>query len=294
MLGRLLQYANSSGNPEEFRMSLIEHLEEFRRRTIRCVALLGVAWVFAWFAYSPLYEILNTYAKTGLPKGLKIDEVFLSVTDPFMLKLKLSFYFGLVVALPLVVLQLWGFIAPGLKAKERKPFKIIGPLSLFLFALGCFFCWLIIPTTIGWFASVAMDSYKDVKINQEPGRFVFFVVNMMLSFGLGFQLPLIVFFIAKVGILPVESLNQYWRQAVVIIFIAAAVLTPSNDPISMLMMAIPLCILFMMSVLAVKYTTKPDVDTLPDDEHLMDEVKANPYAVPYSPATADEESTDQP
>ena len=292
MLGRLLQYANSSGNPEEFRMSLVEHLEDLRKRIIRCMFILGAAWMVAWFVYNPLYDHLNSVAIASLPKGLKYQEVFLSVIDPFMLKLKLSFYFGLVVALPFVVLQLWGFVAPGLKPRERKPFKVIGPLSVFLFALGCFFCWLIIPTTIQWFASVAMESYKDIQINQEPGRLIFFIVNMMLAFGLGFQLPLIVYFIAKVGILPVESLNQYWRHAVVIIFFAAAILTPSNDPISMLMMAIPLCVLFVISVLAVKWTTKP----LPEDEYEVVEEpepivqpKASSSSVPFTAAVEEDE-----
>lgn len=280
-------------------MSLVDHLDDFRRRMVRCVALVCVAWVVAWFAHDPLYAILNSYALTGWPKNLKYTEAFLSVTDPFMLKLKLSFLFGLIVALPLVVVQLWGFISPGLKPHERRPFRIIGPLSVFLFALGCYFCWLIIPTTISWFASIAMQSYTTAQINQEPGRLVFFIVNMMLAFGAGFQLPLIVYFLAKVGILPQESLSQYWRQAVVIVFVVSAVLTPSNDPISMLMMAIPLCILFMLSVWAVRITDKRDAareearyrfvaSEEKEDEALRRDAKGADGSIPFSPAVEDD------
>ena len=274
-------------------MSLIEHLEEFRKRVIRSVLILGVAWTAAWFVHDPLYAWLNNYAVSQMPKGIEFKEVFHSVVDPFMLKLKVSFYFGLVVALPFIVLQMWAFVSPGLKPRERKPFKIIGPLSVFLFALGCFFCWLIIPTTIQWFATIALQSYKGIPIYQEPGRLVFFIINMLLAFGLGFQLPLIVYFIAKVGILPVESLNQYWRHAVVIIFFTAAILTPSNDPISMLMMAIPLCILFVISVLAVKWTTKPlpaeEYEVVEEPEEPMVQPKANAAAVPFTAALDEDE-----
>ncbi len=265
-------------------MSLVEHLEDLRSRLIRSVVILTIAWVFAWVAHDPVYNYCNAWALTGWPKELKYVEAFLSVTDAFMLKLKVSFYFGLVVALPLIVNQVWGFISPGLKEKERKPFRIIGPLSFLLFALGCFFCWLVIPVTIEWFASIALQSYPTAQIHQEPGRLVFFILNMMLAFGVGFQLPLVVFFLAKVGILPAESLMDHWRHAVVVIFFLAAVLTPSADPISMLMMAIPLCILFVISVIAVRATVKQDPNTIEQDFSGAEERPPVRTAVPFNAA----------
>lgn len=270
-------------------MSLVEHLDDLRKRVIRCVILLTLAWTVAWIMHDPIYALINRTAKLGLPRDMKYTEAFLSVTDAFMLKLKLSFMFGLVVAAPFLVLQLWGFIAPGLKPSERKPFRVIGPLSVFLFGLGCYFCWLIIPTTISWFAGVAVASFDGAVVNQEPGRLVFFVLNMMLAFGAGFQLPLIVYFLAKIGLLPRESLLQYWRQAVVVIFIVSAVLTPSADPISMLMMAIPLCILFVLSVFAVRTTVKPDVDEEEPEPRMgagalaMEPAEPPRAAIPFTP-----------
>lgn len=253
-------------------MSLVEHLDELRTRIIRSLIVLGVAWCVAWFVHDPLYVLLTRQAEIGLPPQIKANysEAFRSITDAFMLKLKLSFYLGLVVALPYIILQVYGFIAPGLKQNEKKPLQIVGPLSVFLFALGCFFCWLIIPTTMNWFASIALESFEGTKIIQEPGTLVFFIVNMMFAFGIGFQLPLVVYFLAKIGLLPVDSLNKSWRHAVVVIFILAAVLTPSNDPISMLTMAIPLCILFVISVVAVKHTAK--IESREQDELVEGEV----------------------
>lgn len=264
-------------------MSLIEHLEDLRRRVFRSLAILAVAWTVTWMFHDRIYSYVNGVALEGLPKELNYREAFLSVTDPFMLKLKVSFYFGMLLALPFMVLQLWGFVAPGLKPRERKPFQIIGPLSVVLFGIGCWFCWMIIPSAMQWFASIALDSFRGTQINQEPGRLVFFIINMMLAFGLGFQLPLIVYFLAKVGILPMATIHQYWRHAIVGIFFAAGALTPSNDPFSMMMLAVPLCILFALSVLAVKWTTKP----LPDDYELpleepIEEPKPAEDSVPFS------------
>ncbi|MBL8059100.1 MAG: twin-arginine translocase subunit TatC [Chthonomonas sp.] len=264
-------------------MSLIEHLEDLRKRIFRCLLILAITWTFAWFNFKKIYDTINATAMASLPKELKYAEVLHSITDAFMLQLKVSFYVGLVIALPFMVVQVWGFVAPGLKPRERKPFKIVGPLSVVLFALGCWFCWQIIPSAMQWFAGIALESFRDTQINQEAGRLVFFIINMMLAFGLGFQLPLIVYFLARVGILPMATIHQYWRHAIVGIFFAAGALTPSNDPFSMMMLAVPLCILFALSVLAVKWTTKP----LPDDYvepvgEPIEDPKPAPEAVPFS------------
>lgn len=256
----LLSKRNSSGDPEEFRLTLVEHLDELRVRIIRSLYLLAGGWIVGWFAHDWVYPALSKHMKSLVDQtGIKYEEVFLSFTDPFMLKMKVSFCLGLFLVGPFVVLQLWGFIAPGLKANERRPFQIIGPLSAFLFFLGCLLCWAILPPTVSWFVDFARTSFPDTRITQQAGTLIFFVINMMLAFGLGFQLPLVVYFLAYVGILPPESLSKYWRQAVVIIFIVAAIATPSADPLSMSMMAIPLCVLFMLSVLAVKVTKKKQV-----------------------------------
>lgn len=256
MLGQWLQRRNSSEDPEEFRLSLVEHLDELRVRIIRALIAIAICWVVGWVVHDPLYNMLAAHMRELLPKDLRYQEVFHSITDAFFLKLKLSFTFGLILALPVVVMQIWGFIKPGLKPTERKPFQVIGPLSIGLFFLGCYFCWLILPPTMSWFGDFVRTSYEGVNINQEAGTLVFFALNMMLGFGLGFQLPLIVYFLAMIGLLPPELLSKYWRQAMVIIFAASAIITPSADPFSMMMMAVPLTALFFLSVMAVRITKK--------------------------------------
>lgn len=177
------------------------------------------------------------------------------MTEPFLLKLKLSFSIGLIGAVPLIVLQIWGFIVPGLRPSERKPIARMAPFSLVLFLIGAGFCWMILPAALQWFGSYIAE-YPGTGLIQEPGTMAFFILKMMLAFGVGFQLPLVVYALGALDLLTAETLIQYWRQSVIVIFFAAAALTPSNDPTSMLMMAVPLVLLFMISVWFVKLTQR--------------------------------------
>lgn len=250
---------NSSDDPEEFRAPLSEHLEELRTRIIRSVALLVVGWILGWFLEPYLYAALNSSLSKAitenLPKGAQYSEAFRNATEMFMLKLRLSFMLGLAITFPLILLQMWAFVAPGLKRAERQPLQRLAPYSVALFGIGAFFAYLILPSAFRWFIAF-LESFPGTSLIQEPGSMVFFSLKMMLAFGIAFQLPLIVFMLGKLGLLTAEALIQYWRQAVVVIFFASAALTPGADPISMFMMAVPLVILFAISVYAVKITTK--------------------------------------
>ncbi len=240
-------------DPEEFRAPLVEHLEELRTRLLRIIALLVVGWVAGWYLLPYLYGFLNTAIQNTVKETIgpgRYSEAFRNAPEAFMLKFKLSFLIGLVLTFPLIVIQIWGFIEPGLKPNERKPFRRMAPLSLILFVMGASFCWVILPSAIGWFSGFLNDF--NAQLIQEPGTMVFFVLKMMLAFGIGFQLPLIVFALGALGLLSAETLVEYWRQAATFIFIGSAILTPSNDAFSMLMMAVPLVVLFVISVYAVK------------------------------------------
>ncbi len=172
-----------------------------------------------------------------------------------MLVFKVSFYLALVFSFPLLVMQLWGFIAPGLKPEEQKPLKRIGPVSLFLFCMGAFFCWLILPAAFSWFADYLVY-FKQTDLNQEAGTMAMFSLKSILAFGIGFQLPLVVFILGSLNLLSSRTLMKYWRQGAVAIFFISGAITPSNDIPTMLMMAIPLTILFMISAYAVRYVQK--------------------------------------
>ena len=254
-----------SDDPEEFRATLVEHLEELRDRILRSLVFLGIGWVAGWYLEAPVYARLNGMITSAvirrLPPNTDYKTVFHNATGAFFLKLQLSFMIGLVLAFPFIVLQLWGFIAPGLKRNERKALQSVAPASVVLFGIGVAFCWVIIPSAFTWFTSY-VEEFNGTSLYQEAGTMVFLVLKMLLAFGIGFQLPLVIFVLGKLGLLSPDMLIRNWRQATAGIFVLAAVITPSNDIFSMLMMAVPLSLLFALSVYAVKYTTKakPDED----------------------------------
>ena len=218
--------------------------------------MLCVAWVAGWWAVLPVYRYVEGRIDRAITEALHGRAVYQPVihetTAAFMLKFKLSFYIALIVALPYIVLQVWGFVAPALKDNEQKPFKRLAPLSVLLFLIGAGFAWSIVPSAFGWFASYVED-FPGVNINQEAGSQVFLVAKMLLAFGVAFQLPLIVYGIGMAGLLSADTLLKYWRHGATGIFILSMLITPSQDPVSMLMMAIPLTILFIGSVYAVKF-----------------------------------------
>jgi sec-independent protein translocase protein TatC len=247
---------DSSEDSEELRFSLGEHLDELRDRIIRIIVAVTLAWVVGWYVQPFVYVKLNALVMSNidLPAD-KFREVFNNATQPFMLKFKLSFMLGVILAFPYLIVQLWGFVEPGLKPNEKRPFRQMVPFSVLLFAMGVLFCWLILPSAFQWFVSY-LEEFPGTAIYQEPGTMVFFILKMLLAFGMGFQLPLVVFYLGKIGLLTPETLTLYWRQATVFIFVASAVITPSNDIFSMAMMAVPLSLLFIISIWAVKLTNR--------------------------------------
>lgn len=260
---------NLFDDPEEFRAPLIEHLEELRNRIIRSVLFLGVGWAIGWYLEPSLYAILFKVISTGIHRTLDPSQefkvVFTNVTEPFLLKIKLAFFIGLILSFPLITLQIWGFVAPGLKASERAPFRRLAPMAVLLFLVGASFCWAILPAAIGWFNTYLGD-YKGASLFQDPQDIILFVTKMVFAFGLGFQLPLVVWVLGALNLLSAETLIQYWRQGAVFIFVFAGIVTPSNDPLSMLMMAMPLTLLFIISVYAVKFTQRKQKRIKPESD----------------------------
>ncbi|MCX7799471.1 MAG: twin-arginine translocase subunit TatC [Fimbriimonadales bacterium] len=246
----------SSEESEELRLSLGDHLEELRVRIVRSLLWLVAGWVVGWQIQPWLYQELNRMIVANVTgPGVDYKEVFRNATEPFMLKFRLSFLIGLILAFPFIVLQLWGFVEPGLRPHESRPIKRLAPVSVLLFAMGVFFCWIILPRAFRWFVGYLAE-FPGTSLYQEPGTLVFFVLKMLLAFGFGFQLPLVVFLLGKVGLLEPATLMRYWRQAAVAIFTMSAIVTPSNDAFSMLMMAVPLTALFAVSVWAIRLTTR--------------------------------------
>lgn len=226
------------------KMSFLDHLEELRKRLLlSMLAVAGgflVCWAFAEKIYGKLQEPLTQF----LPHGDKL--AYTRLTAPFFLYMKVAFFAGLFVAAPVVLLQLWLFIAPGLYKKERRlaaPFIIFG--TLFFVAGGYFGYRFILPATCSFFVETGKQFKQMITIDDYFG----FANVIILATGLVFETPLIIFFLARLGIVTPAFLMQKFKYAVVLSFIIAAVVTPTPDMVTQSALAIPMILLYLIGVL---------------------------------------------
>ncbi|HPR89631.1 MAG TPA: twin-arginine translocase subunit TatC [bacterium] len=223
----------------EKRMPFLDHLEELRWRIIWSLLAVVAAAVICYFFVDQIVALLVHPA----PGDIKL--IFLSPTEAFMTYLKVAGYAGLVTAFPFVAWQFWRFVVPGLYAKER---KAVGPIVFFTvicFAVGALFAYfLIIPFGLKFLLSYQSDF---LVANITIGKYLTFVVTMLLVFGLVFELPVLAYFLSLIGLLTPQFLRSKRRYGILIIFIVAAILTPP-DAFTQLMLAIPLLILYEISI----------------------------------------------
>lgn len=231
---------------EEGRMSFLEHLDELRRRLIHCVVALLVGVLIAFFFLDRLFEFVFVPLQQTLPDGGK----FITTEAPeyFMLYLKVGLLSGLFVALPYIVWQLWLFIAPGLYAHEKRfaiPFVMFA--SIFFIGGAAFAHYIAFPFTWKFFIDFAKGGFVEVMPKIGPTFSLY--VRVLLAFGAIFQMPTVVFFLARMGVVSARFLIRNIKYAVLIIFILAAVLSPGGDLASQFIMAGPMLILYIFSIL---------------------------------------------
>ncbi len=246
-----LRLETTDNEDDEKKAELTEHLAELRTRLIRsCLyAVLGMLLMYKFSL--PIYKFLAAPILDIILKQHRGSFVVTNFTDPFFIKMQISMVGGLILAAPAIVLDLWGFIAPALTLQERKGVLFVAPMSVLLFIAGVTCAYLILPMAVRWFLSYLND-IPGAQLFQNPLTYVVFTVKMMLVFGLIFQLPVILMFLGKVGIITSAMMKQYWRHISVGLFTAAMVVAPSNDPGTMLALAIPLTLLFFGSIWLVK------------------------------------------
>lgn len=229
---------------EDFKeMELWEHLGELRTRLIRSVGYLVLGLVVAWAVYGWLWNIFFAPLKPLLKEGNRI--VFTSFTQGFMLQLQVSLIAGLVIAIPLITFEAWGFIAPGLTRKERKACFVVFPLAVFFFFFGVVTGYLLMNVTVDYFAQYIP---KNVELLQDPTKYITFLVKMVVGFGICFELPVLLMFLSWIGLVSSQFLKEQWRMAVVGCFVVAAIATPGGDPLTMSIMAAPLAVLYIGSI----------------------------------------------
>jgi sec-independent protein translocase protein TatC len=237
-------------------MELWEHLDELRTRLIRSVIYVLVGLCVAWAVYPWLRDLFFAPFKPFAEK-YHWELVWTSFQQAFMFQLQMSLIAGLIIAIPLVTLEAWGFIAPGLTRNERRACYLIFPMSIFFFLFGVFCGYSLLPTTIGYFASFVSEQEK---VLQAPALYLTFAVKMVVAFGACFQMPVILMFLCWIDLVSSRLLVEQWRFAVVGCFVVAAVATPSADPLTMTIMALPLAFLYLVSIFLCKLVERARAD----------------------------------
>ncbi|MCA9730530.1 MAG: twin-arginine translocase subunit TatC [Deferribacteres bacterium] len=243
-------------------MPFLQHLEELRWRLIRSVvAILAgaiVAFFFAdqilHFLQVPFDAAVKMYSESsGANTVERAKLIYLAPTEGFMIQIKVSIFAGLIFTLPYIFYQIWQFVAPGLLEKEKRIVpKIIGA-STFFFLLGAFFCWaVVLRFGLAFLLGFQSESLQaTITINE----YMSFVLLLILTFGLVFELPILAFFLTKMGFLSSQGMRDKRSYSIVGIFIIAAVVTPP-DVFTQMALAIPLLILYELSIFVSQFVEK--------------------------------------
>lgn len=235
---QLLEYSD-----EEVEMSFLDHLEELRRRIIYSIVVVFVSSIVCWIFIDPLVEYVLLYpAKTA---GVKLQN--LKPFGQLILFIQTAFLCGFVVSLPFVFAQIWLFVAPALKKNEKKYFFSIMFFTAFCFALGALFAlYIMLPMALEFASKFGT---LEIENNFSLEEYVSLLFSVILGAGIIFELPVISFFLSRIGVLTPSFMRKYRRHAIVIIMILAAFLTPGPDPMSQLILAAPLFLLYEISIL---------------------------------------------
>jgi sec-independent protein translocase protein TatC len=242
---------------EDVELPLTGHLAELRRRLLRAVLAIAVAFAFCYPESALIFQILEHPLRSSAEtNNLKFQIIGTGIAEAFFTRLGVSLVASVFVAIPVILYQLWRFIAPGLKTHEASYAKWFVLFGTLFFASGASFCYLFVfPVGFPFF----LQEYADLGIDPvlRISEYLSFTSRMMLAFGATFELPVVIFFLARAGLVTWRQLLQFSRYAVVVIFIVAAVLTPTPDAANQFMMAIPLCFLYAASVGVAYFFGKP-------------------------------------
>jgi sec-independent protein translocase protein TatC len=247
----------ASGGDDDFsgQMTLVEHLEELRSRLFKSALAIAVAFAVGFAFRNALFEVLiGPYC--DLPARMRAgsqvfnaDECALIVTNPlgaFFVTIKAAAVLAIVLGAPPVCYQLWRFITPGLHADERRyalPFVV---LTFVLFAGGAVFAYLVIPRGLEFLVGFAGDNVVSLF---DADEYITFLLKTMLGFGLSFLAPLVIAMLTLAGAVTAAGLRRYRRHAIFGAFVLAAIITPPQDPFTMLVMALPLVVFFECNII---------------------------------------------
>ena len=247
---------------EDTEQPFVSHLIELRDRLIRASVAVGVCFglLALWPGPSGLYDLLAAPLVANLPKGTTL--IATSVISPFLVPLKITLMAAFLLALPVVLYQVWAFVAPGLYTHEK---RLVMPLvisSTLLFFIGVGFCYFFVFGQV--FKFIQSFAPKSITAAPDIEAYLSFVLTMFIAFGAAFEVPIVVIVLARMGIVSIEKLKAFRSYFIVLAFIVAAVITPP-DIVSQLALAIPMVLLYEVGIWAaqifIKHTQAPAEET---------------------------------
>ncbi len=229
-------------SPDE--MTFLEHLEDLRKRIFYSFIAVVAVVIPAWFFSKDIYNILARPVTKYLPEGTKL--AYTHLTAPFMLYIKVSFLAAIFFTSPFIFLQLWFFIAPGLYQREKKYIYPFVFFTTFFFALGALFGYFVaFPFACNFFLKMGSEFQPVITVDQ----YFSLALRLLIGIALVFEMPTLVFFLSRMGIITSRWMIKNFKYAVLVVFIIAAVITPSPDVINQSILAVPMLALYGLSVL---------------------------------------------
>ena len=254
------------------KISFISHLDELRRRIIVCLAAIGIGFLVTFnysetilrflkrplttdLVFSRTYPFLQWMPRPGPP----IDLIFLAPAEAFWMHMKIALVTGLLLTLPIVLYQIWKFIAPGLLAHEKRYALPFVALSTIFFLCGLLFCfYFVLPFSLNFLLTYKTENLKPMI---SIGNYIDFTAKFLLGFGLVFELPLVIGIAAKMGLVTPQYLSRNRKYAILISFTIAAILTPTPDVFNQTLMALPMYLLYEVGILAARLLVKKPATT---------------------------------
>lgn len=234
------------------RMTLLEHLDELRRRILFSVVALFLAFLGCWYFARDIFAVLAVPITRFLPEGERL--AFTALGDPFMLYIKVALLSAIFVASPVLLLQLWLFLRPGLYRHERRlavPFIVF--CTLFFVAGGYFGYRVAFPMVVRFLLSVGEDFRPVITVQ----TYFAMLSKILLGLGLVFELPMLIFFLARLGLVTARLLLRWFRWAILAIFVLAAIITPTPDVATQLVFAVPMILLYLLGVVVAAVFGRP-------------------------------------
>jgi sec-independent protein translocase protein TatC len=223
-------------------MSLFDHLEELRKRILWSVVTLAVAFGPCWYYNRKIFRFLVAPIEKIQP-GIKLS--FLALTDPFILYFKMSALAAVFIASPVLLYQVWAFVAPGLYRREKRlALPFVMATTTFFLAGGAFGYYVAFPAAARFLLGMGQDLQPVI----EAGKYFGFLLTVLLGLGLMFELPILVLLLSLIGVVTPRFLLKYFRHAVVVIFIGAAIVTPTPDVVNLCIFAVPAIGLYLLGV----------------------------------------------